>query len=155
MNTLLKLLTILLMMNIFIYVGINFSYSADKSTQLNPDLKFYWKGDIIEKFMASSFDDITANTKNNWTDYDVKFNESYANFLEKKGGASIGAGGISFLDGLDIIWAFFKTLWNIAFSPLIFFMNFRVPVFFGLLLGIPLTILYITTIVLAIRGVGD
>ena len=149
------MLSVLLMMNIFVYIGINFSLAADESSQLNPELKFYWKGDLIEKFMGKSLDNITISTRANWTDYDVKFNQSFSNFVEELGSESINQGGISFLDGLKIVLAFFKTLWNVAFSPLIFFMNFRVPVLVGLILGLPMVILYVTTIILAIRGVGD
>ena len=149
------MLSVLLMMNIFVYIGINFSLAADESSQLNPELKFYWKGDLIEKFMGKSLDNITISTRANWTDYDVKFNQSFSTFVEELGSESINQGGISFLDGLKIVLAFFKTLWNVAFSPLIFFMNFRVPVLVGLILGLPMVILYVTTIILAIRGVGD
>lgn len=155
MNTLLKLLSILLFMNICIYIGIHFSLAQDSSSQLNPDMSFRWKGDLIDKMLGNGLDDITISTKSNWTDYDITLNESFTSMPTKKGGAELGQGGISFLDSIDMVFAFFKTLWNVAFSPIIFFLNFRVPVFFGLLLGIPMTILYITTIVLAIRGVGD
>lgn len=155
MNTLMKLLSMLLLMNIFVYIAINFSFAMDESTKLNPDLFLYFKGDLIEKFMASSLTDIAESTRDNWTDYDIQFNESMSKFVTKKGGASFGEGGISFLDTLDIAWAFFATLWNVAFAPMILFFNFRVPIFVGLLLGIPLVILYITTIILAIRGIGD
>lgn len=155
MNTLLKLLAILVMMNIFVYIGVNFSIAMDASTQLNPELKFYWKGDLIERFMSDSLDDITANTRDNWTDYNIDFSGNMSTFVQKSTGRGIGTGFIAFLDELDIVWSFLATLWNISFSPIILFANFRVPIFVGLMIGIPMIILYTTTIILAIRGVGD
>ena len=156
MGTLLKLITILLFMNIFLYIGINMLKSND-GYYMNSELTFHWKGDLIDKLMygETNMKSLADSTRTNWTDYDVNFTGALTTEAQKTGGQSTGEGGISFLDALDIAWAIIPTLFNIAVSPLTIFFNFRLPVLFGLMLGIPYFIMAVITIFMFIRGSGD
>jgi len=139
-----------------LYIGINMLKSND-GYYMNSGLTFHWKGDLIDKLMygETNMKSLADSTRTNWTDYAVNFTGALTTEAQKTGGQSIGAGGISFLDALDIAWAIIPTLFNIAVSPLTIFFNFRLPVLFGLMLGIPYFIMAVVTIFMFIRGSGD
>jgi len=149
-----KLFIVLLTVNLFVYLGINYTVSADGSSELNKQLNFHWEGDLIDTMLQGrgTLNDITENTKNNWTDYNVKINGSLMTIPDKSSGISIGTGGISFLDGLNIIYAFIRTLGNVIVAPITLFFNFRMPVFIGILFGLPYVILLMTTLIMG--GIG-
>lgn len=155
MSNMLKLAAVLVSLNIFMYVFVNFAKSSD-GNELNEDLKFHWEGDLLDRYMqGTSLDNIVENTKDNWTDYSINFSSGISSIPDKQGGTSIGQGGISFLDALDIVWDFIKTLFNIVASPLTLFFNFRMPVIIGILIGIPYFIIFLITLFAFIRGVPD
>jgi len=160
MSTLNKMIVLLLVMNIFSYISVNLVRSMD-GNYMNQDLKFYFKGDIIETLLSNStsedisLSDMAYYTRENWTYYSVDFTDSAVNIPQKQGGESIGDGGISFLDALNIAYAFIPTLFNIAISPLTILFNFRMPVLIGLIYGIPYFAIIIFSIFAFIRGVGD
>lgn len=157
MNTMIKMMTILLMINIFMYIGVNFSISAEGGRELNKDYNFHFKGDLVDTFMAgqNNLDTITEDTKENWTSYKQDFNNSFTQIPQQQGGISSGEGGIIFLDSLAIVWDFIKTLGNVMIAPLTLFFNFRMPVFIGLIIGIPYFFVLVLTFIALIRGVGD
>jgi len=157
MRTLIKLLTIMLIMNIFLYIGVNFSISADGSNDINKDYHFYFEGDMLQTVLSSQDDlkNLAKNTKENWTDYDIDFNSNFTKNLQQQGGINVGDGGISFLDSLKIIWAFILTLGNIVIAPLTLFFNFRMPVFVGLMIGVPYFMILVLSLIALVRGVSD
>ena len=65
MSTLLKLVTTLFILNIFMYIGVNFSMSADGQNSLNKNYNFHFSGDLIDTFMSGNenLDIIAENTK--------------------------------------------------------------------------------------------
>jgi hypothetical protein len=113
--------------------------------------------DLISKYLRGyqSLDSIAENTKSNWTDYSIGLNASVNSLPEKQAGTFISNTGLSFLDGLNIIWDTATTLMNIAIAPLTLFFNFRMPVFIGLMIGIPYFIILFLSVIALIRGVGD
>jgi len=157
MNTMIKLVTILAVLNIFMYMAVNFSISAEGGNDLNKRYKFHFDNDLIDTFMAgqNNLDDITKDTKENWTRYDVDFQNEFKELPEQEAGTSVGTGGINFLDSLKIVWSFIATLGNVIVAPLTLFFNFRMPVFVGLMIGLPYFIMLIFTLFAFIRGVGD
>ena len=157
MKTLIKMLAVLFCMNIFMYLGVNFSISAEGGRELNKDYNFHFEGDLIDRFM-SGHDDLSTvaeNTKANWTDYDVGLNANFTAVPEQQSGIAIGEGGVNFLDSLKIVWDFVALMGNVMIAPLTLFFNFRMPIFIGLLLGIPYFFILILTLFAFIRGVGD
>lgn len=157
MNTMIKLLTVLLILNIFMYLGVNFSISAEDGHELNKDYNFHFKGDLIDTFMSGNtdLDQIAEDTKNNWTSYGIGLNASFTSIPDQQAGISTGSGGVNFLDSLKIVWSFVTTLGNIMIAPLTLFFNFRMPVFIGLMIGIPYFFVLVLTFFAFIRGVSD
>lgn len=152
-----KLIGVLIVLNIFMYIGVNFSISAEGGNELNKDYNFHFEGDLIDTFMTGNEDlgQIADDTKNNWTNYAIGLNANFTQIPDQQGGISTGTGGINFLDNLRIVWTFIKTLGNIMVAPLTLFFNFRMPIFVGLMIGIPYFSILVLTLFAFIRGVGD
>lgn len=154
-STTIKLVIIMLMMNIILYAGTNFAESIDGNTLPRQGSIFRLDGDLIDLMFGDSIDTIMESARDNFTDYSVNVTTQFGTFFEAQGGEETGAGGISFLDALKIPYAFFKTLWNVAMTPIAMFTHYRLPVFFLLLIGVPMLIIEVIAIALLIRGVGD
>lgn len=158
MNTMIKMLTLLVVINVFMYIGVNFSISAEGGRELNKVYNFHFKGDLIDSFMSGSnnLDTLTNNTKENWTSYDIEFdNATFTQRPDQQGGVSVGTGGIIILDSLAVVWKYIATLANIMIAPLTLFFNFRMPIFVGLIIGIPYFFVLVLTFIAFLRGVGD
>lgn len=157
MNTLIKIVTTLLILNIFMYIVVNFSISADGVNSLNKNYNFHFENDLITNYLTGNtdFDTLAQNTKENWTDYGVGLNSNVNKLPTKETGTSVGSGGINFLDALAIAWDFVGTLFNIVISPLTLFFNFNMPIFIGLLIGFPYFTILLLCIFGFIRGSGD
>ena len=82
MNSMIKLIGVLVVINIFMYVGVTFSISAEGGRELNKDYNFHYEGDIIDQYMAGNIqlDELAEDTKDNWTNYDPGLN---ANFTQR------------------------------------------------------------------------
>lgn len=160
MNTLNKMIVLMLIMNIFSYISVNLVASLD-SHYMNEDLKFHFKGDLIETLLSNqtsadvSLTEMAEYTRDNWTYYNLEFDESVVSVPNKQTGEAVGNGGVNFLDALNIAYSFIPTLFNIAISPLTIFFNFRMPVIIGLIYGIPYFAIIIFSIFAFIRGTGD
>lgn len=87
MGAMIKLFTTLIVLNIFMYMGVNFSASYDGANELNKDYAFHWENDLIDNYMQGdqTLDTITQNTKENWTDYNVQFNSSLTTIPDTTG----------------------------------------------------------------------
>lgn len=157
MNNLIKGLTIIFVMNIFMYLGVNFSISAEDGNTLNKDYKFHFENDLMDSFLSSNvdLDQIAQDTKENWTNYGIEFNGTFTGLPQKEAGQDIGVGGITFLDSLNIVWPFLATLGNLIIAPLTLFFNFRMPVFIGIMIGLPYFLMLVLSIFAFIRGVPD
>ena len=157
MNTLIKMVTLLIVINIFMYMAVNFSITAEGKDALNKDYNFYFENDLISQYMGgyNNVNKLTEDAKTNWTSYGLKFSDAYNAVPSQAGGISTGAGGISFLDNLKIAWDFILTLFNLITAPLTLFFNFRMPVFVGLMIGVPYFLILLFCVFAMIRGVGD
>lgn len=153
-STMIKLTSILLLMNIFLYVGMNLAITAE-GEDLQENLQFHIEGDLLQELVGTSVQDITSDIKNNFTSYDVSINSNFTTFPELQGGEEIGQGGISFLDAIRISIDFAKLMFNIAVSPLTLFVNYRLPPLLMILIGLPYLVVFIITIMAFLRGVGD
>lgn len=135
-----KLATIIMVLNIFMYLGVNFAMTAE-GEQINEEYNFYFKGDLISIFVGNStsqkIDTIVQNTKDNWTDYGLESEGDLFNTPQQESGEVTGEGGISLIDSLKVMWAIVPTMGNIVISPLTLFFNFDMPIFIGLMIGIP------------------
>ncbi len=157
MSTMIKMMSVLFILNIFMYVGVNFSMSADGENNLNKNYNFHFNGDLIDTFIKDqgTLDTMTQDYKENWTSYGIEFEGNFTGIPDQQAGISTGQGGIVFLDPLRILWSFVKTMGNVAVAPLTLFFNFNMPVLIGLMIGIPYFIILVLTIFAFIRGVSD
>lgn len=62
-------------------------------------------------------------------------------------------GSFSFIDALALAWDIIKLLLNLSFAPIALF--YGMPLVLILLLGVPLSIVYVFSLVMIIRGVGN
>lgn len=155
-STLIKLTSILVMMNIMIYLGMNLAITAEGEEVQQEGIKFHLEGDLLQKLVFNSVEDITASTKDNFTDYDINVTSDFTTFPSLTGGQETsGGGGISFVDVIAAIGPFAKMLFNIATSPLTLMTSFRIPAIFAILIGIPYFIIFVITAMAFLRGVGD
>lgn len=157
MNTMIKMFTVLMILNIFMYLGVNFAITADNTEGLNPDYNFHFENDLIEQFLSSNIDvdEMTEGYKDNWTDYAINFSGGIDKVPTKDTAEVSGTGFVAFLDSLGIVWEFVGTLFNLIVSPLTLFFNFGMPFYIGLLIGVPYFMILLLTVFAFIRGVGD
>ena len=153
-SDLIKLTSILLFMNIVIYLGMGFAITVDGEA-INDASNFRLKGDLMDKILLGSLDEVITSTKDNFTDYDINLSSEFTIFPETQGGEDIGTGGISFVDALRMVIPFFAMLFNIAVSPITLFTTFRLPMILLAIVGIPYMIIFILALMLAIRGVSS
>jgi hypothetical protein len=123
------------------YLGVNFAMNAEGTSGLNEEYYFYFGGDLIQTFMGenaySNLNTITNNTKGNWTSYNIDIDSATMDLPQQEAGEVTGEGGVSFIDALKVLWAIVPTMGNIVISPLTLFFNFDMPVFIGLMIGLP------------------
>lgn len=135
-----KMATIIMVLNIFMYLGVNFAMTAE-GKQINEEYNFYFSGDLISIFVGNStsqqIDSIAENTKDNWTDYGINSEGALFDTPQQESGEVVGEGGVAFIDSLKVLWAIVPTMGNIVLAPLTLFFNFDMPIFIGLMIGIP------------------
>jgi len=136
-----KMATIVMVLNIFMYLGVNFAINAEGTAGLNEEYNFYFKGDLLDIMLGDNTDaklnQIVNDTKDGWTSYGIDTDSSLFNEPEQQAGEVIGEGGVSLLDGIKIMWAIIPTMANIVIAPLTLFFNFNMPIFIGLMIGLP------------------
>lgn len=154
MSTMIKMFSIIIMMNLFIYLGMNFAITAE-GEELQEVNEFRLSGDLMQQLLDDSLNPAISSTKDNFTDYDINVNSSFTTFPESQGGEETGVGGISFFDVARMIIPFAKTLANIAISPITLFMGYRLPMLFVAIIGIPYLLIFFITVIAFLRGVPD
>ena len=104
----------------------------------------------IDTYVAS----LGSNTTNRTFVYSMEGN--FSNPPSEQTGATVLAaeGGFSFIDSIRMISAFIITLWRIATMPIALFSYNLLPPIAAAIIGIPLFILNITTLIVLIRGGG-
>ena len=146
MQTLMKVIVLLFCVNMFVYIGGNYQYMVtgnidDKPVKLS--------GDLIDVLMKH------RPTNLNSTAEAITFGGNLSQ-PSMVGGELVGTGGgISFLDGLKIVWSIVPTLFNVATAGLMIFFISGMPPIVGLLVGVPLTLIFVLSIFAFIRGVSD
>jgi len=158
---LLKLLVLSVCLNTFLYLGVNYGLSEnilEKKSGLQEDLF-----DILLTDPLSSKNTLRTYVEgigtNNTAGYDFELEGNFSNPPTEKSGlgeseAVSGSNIFSFLDGLRMIKGFLVTLWRIATMPLTLFTYGVLPPLVAYIIGIPLLLLNITTLIVLIRGGG-
>ncbi len=166
MAAILKMLVLVICLNTFLYLGTNYAmettgFEQQGAARLNGDLF-----DILLESKSSIDTDfqLYSNSLRDGTNY--SFGASYnlsttssgglGTFPTKEAGQSTTSesGAFSFLDALSIVYSGIKSIFNIAIMPLTLMTNNDLPPLFALLIGFPLAILQLITIIILIRGGG-
>jgi len=146
MQTMMKIIVLLFCVNMFVYIGSNYQYMITGDLDDKP-VKI--SGDLIDVLMKN------RPTTLNSTAESTAFNGNLSQ-PTKAGGELIGTGGgVSFLDALKIAWSIIPTLFNVATAGVMIFFIEGMPPIIGLLVGVPLTLVFILSIFAFIRGVSD
>jgi len=158
MNTLIKIATLLICLNITFYCAVNLIMFPDgegeyKSMEYEIGV-FQFKGDLIDVIFGENFDETIRNNQEGFTSY-PDLEDGFISAPSQAGGETLGTNVISFLDSLRIVWAIIPTLFNIAITPVALLFANNLNPMFGLMIGVPFVIIYILAIFMFIRGVGD
>ena len=146
MQTMMKVIVLLFCVNMFVYIGSNYQYMTTGDINDKP-VKV--SGDLIDIFMKN------RPTTLNSTAESIAFSGNLSQ-PTKAGGELVGSGGgISFLDALKIAWSIVPTLFNVAIAGVMIFFIEGMPPIIGLLVGVPLTLVFLLSIFAFIRGVSD
>jgi len=157
----LKLLVLVICLNTFLYLGVNYALEGQTVQEHKP----FVQGDLFDLLLSdkdkldSEMDTYTqaVNDGEDYTNtYALQPNEDLSAPPTKQTGSDVDpdSGGFSLLDGLEIIWAIIATLWTIAFIPFYLFSSGLFPLPVLLLIGFPLMVLDVVTLVILIRGGG-
>jgi hypothetical protein len=159
-----RLLTFIIFLNIFLYLGVNYIVYQEAIEQgTRPPLQ----GDIFdyvfedeEAFDANMENYITSLEEegNYTTGYKFEFEGNLSSPPNEAGGQDTAAEGINiifkFLDGLKMVMRIITTFWRIAFAPLSFFDDTMFPPLVGFIIGVPLVLIELWVLIVFIRGGG-
>lgn len=172
----LKMLALVICLNTFLYLGTNYAMGhtgadQDNASRISGDLfdvLLTNKGNLdldFQNYSASLESGDSFSTGSSWN---LSPTENCGKIIGGKeqcglgtlptkatgGAGSETAGAFSFLDAMNMVYAGVKTLFNIAIMPLTLMTNHKLPPLFAILIGFPLSILQLVTIIVLIRGGG-
>ncbi len=169
MAAILKMIVLVICLNTFLYLGTTY---AMENTGFNQNNSARMNGDLFDLLLTSkssldtdfqTYSDSLVNGTKYSTGTSYNFSETREDGkgglgtspIKTPGGAgSETSGAFSFLDALNMGFAAIKTLFNIAIMPLTLMTNNDLPPLFAILIGFPLGILQLVTVIILIRGGG-
>ena len=166
MAAILKMLVLVICLNTFLYLGTNYAmentgFEQEGAARINGDLfdiLLTNKADIDADFQLYSESLKEGTNYSTGISYNLSTTDrgGLGTFPTKETGSSATteSGAFSFLDALSIGYAAIKSLFNIAIMPLTLLTNNDLPPLFAILIGFPLVILQLVTIIILIRGGG-
>ncbi len=166
MAAILKMLVLVICLNTFLYLGTNY---AMETTGFEQQGAARINGDLFDIMLTSKesidtdfqlYSDSLRDSKNYSTGANWNLSTTDSGGLgtfptqETGSSATTESGAFSFLDALSIGYAAIKSLFNIAIMPLTLLTNNDLPPLFAILIGFPLAILQLVTLIILIRGGG-
>lgn len=160
--SILKLVALIICLNTFLYLGVNYAmFSGDRLDQRPAIIR----GDLFDILLEDSGQldkNLDIYTQSLDSDTNVTFSYSFNISSEFADAPDPQSGqpdlpeeaGLSFLDGLRMVNAFFKTLWGIAIFPITLFTYNILPPIVSIIIGLPLLILNLYTLLIFMRGGG-
>ena len=159
MGATLKLLALTICLNTFLYLGLSYGIYSENSQNKNP----FTQDDIFSLFLEDDIAfkdnlDSYVDNLNNGTAYNTgasyQMTGNFSTAPDPASGAAIDPtqAGFSFLDPIRMIYAFIVTIWRIATVSLTVFLYGILNPFVAVIIGIPLFILNVATVILIIRG---
>ena len=162
----LKMLVLVICLNTFLYLGTNYAmettgFQQEGAARLNGDLfdvLLTSKANIDTDFQLYSDSLRDGFNYSSGANYNLSSTSDggLGTFPTKETGSSATteSGAFSFLDALSIVYSGIKSMFNIAIMPLTLMTNNDLPPLFAILIGFPLAILQLVTIIVLIRGGG-
>ncbi len=166
MAAILKMLALVICMNTFLYLGLNYAMETTGSDQQGAARI---EGDLFDRLLTSKgsldldFQNYSASLKEGTTystgssyNFTPTADGGLGTFPTKEIGSSATSesGAFSFLDALSIVYSGIKTMFNIAIMPITLMTHNDLPPLLAILIGFPLAILQLVTIIVLIRGGG-
>jgi hypothetical protein len=146
--------SIILIINIFLYLGINFAANADGTNDLNKQFNFRYDNDLLEMMFHTNLDNSTQSLKENWTQYPTLANANFTTLQPIEAGYS-EADNFVVVDPIKYLFGAIGMVYNIIVSPLTLFFDFHMPFYIGLILGVPYFFILFMALMAFIRGAGD
>lgn len=145
-GTFMKLFIVILMLNTFLYIGINYTMKSgtDVWTVSGSIFDKLYDGDVNSAIISEREG---LNVSN-----DFNITKTLTIAPNQKSGEAIGDGGISLLDALKIFWSIIPTLWGIALVPISIITWEGMPLMLKLVIAFPLSLLELVALFLLIRG---
>jgi len=157
----LNLLVLIICLNTFMFIGVKYTMGVDGSIENNTDS--WISNDLFDIMLKdkggfeTSMDSYAADPQGNLTNsYVFDLNGNFSNPPNLEAGTSVDtdSGGFSLVDTVRIAFAFIITLFKIAIMPIILFTSNTLPPLISLIIALPLSILYITCLVIFLKGGG-
>ncbi len=160
-STLLKLLVLSICLNTFLFLGVNYAIAPNSPTSTAPTLQ----DDLFDVLLRNKtqFTDTmdiyvrNLNSSDNYTSgsaFDLSGNFSAAPNEQTGSSILLEQGGFAFLDVARMVLAFVVTLWKIATISLTLFSYNLFPPVVSVIIGLPLLILNVSTLIIFLRGGG-
>ena len=158
-SAILNLLVLTMCLNTFAYLSLNFTYTAlptdDTAVKLQGDFfDIYLKDKVGFDSDMALYAQGLRNGSNISKSVNVEPEDIWASLPSQEAGQPISAGdnNFAFLDGLRIVYGFFATLINVVILPITLFTASILPPLLVLMIGIPLSMLMMVTIIGFIGG---
>jgi hypothetical protein len=103
-------------------------------------------GDLMDKIYDTSNLDLNADSTS--INFDSQVQEKFPKQVENSNALGLNYG--TFIDGLSLIWSLVLLIFNLLTSPIAIF-SFLPPII-SILLGIPLSFMYLLAIIKFVRG---
>lgn len=135
----LKIALVVLSINMFLYIG------AAQSGATVID----FEGDMLSQYLVKNFN--STNMLEDATKDPVQLNESIISAPQRSTAPVVGT-FLEVLNSLDVAFDAIKTIFNIAFAPLVLFQIHGLPTVIAFIIAIPLVILFWLSIIQLVRG---
>ena len=162
MAAILKIMVLIMCLNIFLYLGVNYAMETDGATESKA---VRINGDLFDILLAdpNATDVLMTNYSRELRQGNaiasgsgMKFQPNLSLAPEFIAGADVqeSAGGIPFIDALKTVRAFVVTLFNIAISPITLLTHNELPPLIAVMIALPLVLVELITLIIFIRGGG-
>jgi len=162
MPTIYKIFLLIICINTFLYLGGNYGMEQGDGHFRNTGRI---QGDLFDHLLSDKSGmtqgigeslDAMQEGENYTGNYRFNMQEEFTTSPNEQSGLSAvpNTAGFSFLDVARMIIPFFKTLFNLGIAPITMLTQAQIPPLITAIVAIPLTALYILTVIVLLRGGG-
>ena len=157
----LKLLTLTLFLDIFIFLMLGYAVSSSGDVSTAPVVQgtffdVFFEDPAASKQSLDSYANNLSVTTSTSRSYRLSPSGNFTAppFPESGATVQLSSGGFSFIDGIKMILSFLSMIWETAMFPINLMTVYTVNPLFAILIGIPLLFLNVLTFIIFIRGGG-